>query len=126
MGDIILRLVIWFLLTANFSIINIIIGVTIALVLPRSSVSPTRLKDLMWSLGKIIVAFPQAYGEAIQMMLQPHTEEEIVMQKVQGDRSSWLIFLEIFLITFTPKSTVMKYHEDGWFEVHYVKRRSQK
>lgn len=126
MGDIILRLVIWFLLTANFSIINIIIGVTIALVLPRSSVSPTRLQDLMWSLGKIIVAFPQAYGEAIQMMLQPHTEEEIVMQKVQGDRSSWLIFLEIFLITFTPKSTVMKYHEDGWFEVHYVKRRSQK
>jgi len=126
MGDIILRLVIWFLLTANFSIINIIIGVTIALVLPRSSVSPTRLKDLMWSLGKIIVAFPQAYREAIQMMLQPHTEEEIVMQKVQGDRSSWLIFLEIFLITFTPKSTVMKYHEDGWFEVHYVKRRSQK
>jgi multicomponent Na+:H+ antiporter subunit E len=126
MGDIILRLVIWFLLTANFSIINIIIGVTIALVLPRSFVSPTRLKDLMWSLGKIIVAFPQAYGEAIQMMLQPHTEEEIVMQKVQGDRSSWLIFLEIFLITFTPKSTVMKYHEDGWFEVHYVKRRSQK
>jgi len=126
MGDIILRLVIWFLLTANFSIINIIIGVTIALVLPRSFVSPTRLKDLMWSLGKIIVAFPQAYGEAIQMMLQPHTEEEIVMQKVQGDRSSWLIFLEIFLITFTPRSTVMKYHEDGWFEVHYVKRRSQK
>ncbi len=126
MGDIILRLVIWFLLTANFSIINIIIGVTIALVLPRSSVSPTRLKDLMWSLRKIIVAFPQAYGEAIQMMLQPHTEEEIVTQKVQGDRSSWLIFLEIFLITFTPKSTVMKYHEDGWFEVHYVKRRSQK
>jgi len=126
MGDIILRLVIWFLLTANFSIINIIIGVTIALVLPRSSVSPTRPQDLMWSLGKIIVAFPQAYREAIQMMLQPHTEEEIVMQKVQGDRSSWLIFLEIFLITFTPKSTVMKYHEDGWFEVHYVKRRSQK
>jgi len=80
----------------------------------------------MWSLGKIIVAFPQAYREAIQMMLQPHTEEEIVMQKVQGDRSSWFIFLEIFLITFTPKTTVIKYHEDGWFEVHYVKRRSQK
>lgn len=57
MGDIILRLVIWFLLTANFSVANILIGIgiSIALLLPRTSTSHTRLKELFWGLGKIIV-----------------------------------------------------------------------
>jgi multicomponent Na+:H+ antiporter subunit E len=125
MGDIILRLVIWFLLTANFSVANIIIGIAIALLLPRTSTSHTRLKELFWGLGKIIVAIPQAYKEAIQLILQPHTEEEIVMERVQGRRSPGLVFLDIFLITFTPKTTVLKYHEDGWYEVHHVKRRQR-
>jgi len=123
MGDLILRLVIWFLLTANLGLVNIAIGVTIALLLPRSSVTKTRLRDLLWGLGKIIVAIPQAYGEAVQLILQPHTEEEIVMERVQGRRSPGLVFLDIFLITFTPKTTVLNYHEDGWYEVHQVKRR---
>lgn len=123
MGDLILRLVIWFLLTADLSLVNIAIGVTIALLLPRSSVTKTRLRDLLWGLGKIIVAIPQAYGEAVQLILQPHTEEEIVMERVQGRRSPGLVFLDIFLITFTPKTTVLNYHEDGWYEVHQVKRR---
>ena len=123
MGDLILRLVIWFLLTANLSLINILIGVTIALLLPRSSVTKTRLRDLLWGLGKIIVAIPQAYGEAVQLILQPHTEEEIVMERVQGRRSPGQVFLDIFLITFTPKTTVVNYHEDGWYEVHQFKRR---
>ena len=125
MGDIILRLVIWFLLTANFSVANILIGISIALLLPRTSTSHTRLKELFWGLGKIIVAIPQAYQEAIQLILQPHTEEEIVMERVQGRRSPGLVFLDIFLITFTPKTTVLKYHEDGWYEVHHVKRRQR-
>ncbi|MFM7220189.1 MAG: cation:proton antiporter [Nodosilinea sp.] len=123
MGDLILRLVIWFLLTANLGLVNIAIGVTIALLLPRSSVTKTRLRDLLWGLGKIIVAIPQAYGEAVQLILQPHTEEEIVMERVQGRRSPGQVFLDIFLITFTPKTTVLNYHEDGWYEVHQVKRR---
>lgn len=125
MGDIILRLVIWFLLTANFGVANILIGICIALLLPRTSTPHTRLKELFWALGKIIVAIPRAYKEAIQLIFQPHTEEEIVMQRVQGRRSPGLIFLDIFLITFTPKTTVLRYHEDGWYEVHQVKPRQR-
>ncbi|MCU0517673.1 MAG: cation:proton antiporter, partial [Oscillatoria sp. Prado101] len=34
-------------------------------------------------------------------------------------------FLDIFLITFTPKSIVLKYHEAGWYEVHWVRRRKK-
>lgn len=130
-GHFILRLVIWFLLTANFSVTNIIIGISIALLLPRSSTSPERLKDLLRGLGKIIVAIPQAYMEAVELIIRPHTQEEIVMERVQLRRFSsrealptpGLVFLDIFLITFTPKTTVLKYHEDGWYEVHRVVRR---
>jgi multicomponent Na+:H+ antiporter subunit E len=124
-GDLILRLVIWFLLTANFSVANIIIGIAIALLLPRNSTSPERLKDLLRALLKIILAIPQAYKEAIELIIYPHTQEEIIRERVRSRRSPGLIFLDIFLITFTPKTTVLKYDEEGWYEVHRVRRRKK-
>jgi multicomponent Na+:H+ antiporter subunit E len=124
-GNLILRLVIWFLLTANFSAANIIIGISIAFLLPRNSTSPERLKDLLRALLRIFLAIPQAYKEAIELILRPHTQEEIVMERVKSRRSPGLIFLDIFLITFTPKTTVLKYHEEGWYEVHRVRRRKK-
>lgn len=122
-GDVVLRLLIWFLLTANFTIANIVIGILIALLLPRSSASPERLKDLLQAIGKIILAIPQAYMEAVELILNPHTEESIVMERVQLRRSPGLVFLDIFLITFTPKTTVLNYHKEGWYEVHKVQPR---
>ncbi len=122
-GDVVLRLIIWFLLTANFTIANIVIGLLIAFLLPRSSASPERLKDLFQGIWKIILAIPQAYAEAVELILNPHTEEEIVMERVQLRRSPGLVFLDIFLITFTPKTTVLNYHEEGWYEVHQVRPR---
>lgn len=121
--NIILRLVIWFLLTANLSVANIIIGICVALLLPRGRSVPGALKDWLRVLGKIVVAIPQAYYEAFELILRPHTHEEIVMEQVKQRRSPGLIFLDIFLITFTPKTIVLKYHEDGWYEVHRVTRR---
>ena len=119
-GDVILRLTIWFLLTANFTLTNIIIGIAIAFLLPRSQASPERFKDLLLALGKVILAVPQAYVEAIQLILKPHNEEALIMERVQLRRSPGLVFLDIFLITFTPKTTVLNYHEEGWYEVHKV------
>jgi multicomponent Na+:H+ antiporter subunit E len=121
----ILRLVIWFLLTANFSLLNIIIGLAIAFLLPRNSTSPERLQDLFGGLVKIVAAIPQAYIEAIELIFHPHTEEEIVMERVESRRSPGLVFLDIFLITFTPKTIVLKYHDEGWYEVHHVRRKKR-
>ena len=120
--NLILRLTIWFLLTADFSIANIIIGVAIALLLPRGYTSPSKLQDWLRVLWEIVVAIPQAYIEAIQIMLRPHNEEDIVRERVKPQRTPGLIFLDIFLITFTPKTIVTKYHEDGWYDVHRVLR----
>jgi multicomponent Na+:H+ antiporter subunit E len=124
-GHFILRLTIWFLLTANWSAANIIIGILIALLLPRSYTAPQRLRDLLSVLWKIILAIPQAYMEAFEMLLRPHKYEDIVMEPVPSKRSPRLIFLDVFLITFTPKTIVLKYHEEGWYEVHQVRRRKK-
>ena len=121
--NIILRLTIWFLLTADLGLANIIIGVAIALLLPRNYTSPGKLKDWIQVLWEIIVAIPQAYIEAIQIILRPHNYEDFVRQRIRPRRTSGLIFLDIFLITFTPKTIVTKYDDEGWYEVHRVRRR---
>lgn len=121
--EIILRLVIWFLLTANLSVANIIIGVCVALLLPRSPAALGTLRDWLRVLGEVLVAIPQAYLEAFELIFRPYKHEDVTMERVKPQRSPGLIFLDIFLITFTPKTIVLKYHEAGWYEVHWVRRR---
>ena len=121
--NIVLRLIIWFLLTADLSLANIIIGVGIALLLPCSRTSSEKLKDWLRVLWEIVIAIPQAYIEAFQIMLRPHDEEEIVRQRIPPRRTPGLVFLDIFLITFTPKTIVTRYDKQGWYEIHKVKRR---
>ncbi|MCM1982047.1 Na+/H+ antiporter subunit E [Lyngbya confervoides] len=122
--DIALRLTIWFLLTADLSPANIIIGVAIALLLPRRATAPGVLKDGLRVAWDILIAIPVAYIEAIEMILRPHRHEKMVRERVKPNRTPGLIFLDIFLITFTPKSIVTQYQEDGWYEVHRVTRRN--
>ena len=119
-GQFVLRIVIWFLLTANLSITNIIIGVSICLLMPHYRSENIRLKDILQGIRRIIKAVPQAYIEAIEMILQPHKYEEVIMTRAKNRRSAGLIFLDIFLITFTPKTVVLSHQEDGWYVVHRV------
>jgi multicomponent Na+:H+ antiporter subunit E len=124
-GHLILRLTLWFLLTANLSVENIIIGVAIALLLPRNVPTAESVKDLLQVLWKILQAIPIAYLEAFEMLFRPHLYEDVVMERVIAQRSPRLVFLDVFLITFTPKTIVLKYHEEGWYEVHRVRRRKK-
>ena len=121
--NIILRLTIWFLLTADFSLPNILIGIAIALVIPRSKTGSGKLKDWLEAFWEIIKAIPQAYLEAIQIMVSPHNQEDFTRKKVHPKRPLGLVFLDIFLITFTPKTIVSNYDERGWYEIHRVKRK---
>jgi multicomponent Na+:H+ antiporter subunit E len=123
--NLILRLSIWFLLTSDLSLPNIVIGVIIALLLPHNHKIRGTLKDWVRALGKIIMAIPIAYVEAVEMILRPHHVEDIVMEQVRPNRSAGLIFLDVFLITFTPKTIVVKFHDRGNYEIHRVKRRRQ-
>ena len=124
--SVVLRLTIWFLLTADFSLPNILIGVAIALILPRSKTFPGTLKDWLRSLWDIIKVIPLAYIEAVEIMFRPHDREDFIRQKVKLKRSAALVFLDIFLITFTPKTIVTKYEEAGWYKIHRVYRENRR
>ncbi len=121
--NLILRLTIWFLLTADFSPANIIIGIAIAFLLPGRPRTPESLKDWLRVLWETIVAIPQAYIEAFEIIFRPHQHEQITLERVKPGRTPGLIFLDIFVITFTPKTVVVRYREDGVYEVHRVCRR---
>ncbi|MEA5568762.1 Na+/H+ antiporter subunit E [Anabaena sp. UHCC 0399] len=125
-GHFILRMVIWLLLTANVSLTNILIGVAIALLLPRGYTSPEKFKDWLQVLVKTIVAIPVAYIEAFEIIFRPHKQEDMILERVKPKRSPNLIFLDIFIITFTPKTIVVNYREEGWYEVHQIQRRKKK
>ncbi|MGK7909837.1 MAG: Na+/H+ antiporter subunit E [Synechococcus sp.] len=116
-----LRIAIWFLLTADVSLANIIIGITVTLLIPTGFAASSKLKDWLRALYEVAIAVPQAYWETLVIMFQPHKHEDIVLQRVRPRRTPGLIFLDIFIITFTPKTIVLKYHNDGWYEVHQIK-----
>ena len=125
-GQLILRLTLWFLLTANFSLANILIGVCIAFLLPGRATACDSWQEWLWGGWSILKAIPQAYIEAVELLFRPHLEEAIVKERVPRRRSPGLIFLDIFLITFTPKTIVVRHHKEGWYEVHQVVRRRKR
>ena len=122
-GHLILRLTIWFLLTSDLSPANIFIGVCIAFLLPHRHASLESLREWGQVLWKIVLAVPLAYLEAFQMMIWPHNYEDTVLEKVPSQRTPWLVFLDVFLITFTPKTIVSRYRKDGYYEVHRIQAR---
>ncbi|MFS8859672.1 Na+/H+ antiporter subunit E [Synechococcus sp. B60.1] len=120
-----LRLLIWFLLTGNLSWDNVAIGVAATLLLPRQASAPVRWRDWGRVLKEIVFAVPKAYWEAFEMILRPHTVEEVVYKQTLPNRSAGLVFLDIFLITFTPKTIVLNCDAQGTYEVHLLKPREE-
>jgi multicomponent Na+:H+ antiporter subunit E len=121
--EISLRLLIWFLLTGNLSWDNVAIGVAATLLLPRQASAPVQWRDWGRVLQEILLAIPRAYWEAFEMILKPHTVEEVVYKQTLPNRSAGLVFLDIFLITFTPKTIVLNCNAQGTYEVHMLKPR---
>ncbi len=118
--NVLFRLLVWFLLTANLSLINIALGVAIALLLPNGFRVTGNAKEWLIAIAKVGLAIPIAYIEAIQMMLRPHNKQEVVIQKIKPHRSPELVFVDILQITFTPKTIVTNYDPERGYTVHCV------
>ncbi|MEM9771772.1 MAG: Na+/H+ antiporter subunit E, partial [Cyanobacteria bacterium P01_D01_bin.73] len=103
--DLALRLTIWLLLTSDISPINIAIGLVVSLLIPRSFSLKRAAPLRAWvqAIWQSIVAIPQAYIEAVDIIFRPHRYEEITHKEVPPRRTSGLVFIDIFVITFTPK-----------------------
>ena len=104
---------------------NIFLGFLIALVLPQPYPQKRKGSLPAWSkaIWEVIKTIPIAYAEAWEIMVKPHHGEGIVKESARLGRSPGLIFLDIFLITFTPKTIVVKYDQSGEYDVHHVYRR---
>ncbi|NQV10634.1 MAG: hypothetical protein HQ527_05665 [Cyanobacteria bacterium] len=116
------RLGIWLLLSSDTSQFNLFVGVLLAVALPRSraiAVAPGLVLGLVW---KVIMALPEAYGEAVQMLSQHHGRERLGIVPGSGSRSSLVVFLEVFLITLTPLTIALGRLPDGSYQVHQLER----
>ncbi|WP_038016385.1 Na+/H+ antiporter subunit E [Synechococcus sp. PCC 7335] len=124
----IFKLTLWLLLTADTGPTNVIIGIALAALLPhqrvRSSDASRPRSDSLreWlSVGrKLIIAIPTAYIEAVEMIFRPHSHETVGPIRSKPRRPPALVFLDVFLITYTPKTIVIRHDENNFYEVHYV------
>lgn len=114
-----LCLVIWLLLTADLSAANVLFGVAIAIVFARPPREPEPLREWLLCLRKLIIVIPLAYGQAFAMIFRPHRVELIVCEKIKPHRTARLIFLDILIISFTPKSIVTRY-DDEHYRLHCI------
>ncbi len=117
----VLRLLIWLLLSADLSWINGLIGALVALLLPMARrTRPLRLRQLLVALRLSLLAIPQAYAEALQVLWGGRAlEDRLESQRFTGSDSALLLFLEVFRVTLTPLTIALGIDPGGRaFRVH--------
>jgi multicomponent Na+:H+ antiporter subunit E len=102
------RLLLWTLLTSDLSVVNLAIGVGLALLLPHARGPREPLAPTLRALMRSLIAVPLAYGEAFALIGSGDREEESWIERPAGDpRHRLLIFLEVLAITLTPFTIVL-------------------
>ena len=122
-SHLLLRLGFWLLLTADISVMNITIGVLAALVLPRKKGPRLPLMGWLKGVWKVIALLPIAYLEALSLLIQSYTKEEVTTCPIRMDRNPRLLFLDIFLINFSPKSIVLRVDKLRRIHIHQIRPR---
>ena len=113
------RLLLWTLLTADLSAVNLAIGAGLAVLLPHARGPRHRLAPTLRALGRSLLAVPLAYGEALALISSGDREQESWIERPAGDpRHRLLIFLEVLAITLTPFTIVLGLN-DGSRGPHY-------
>ena len=101
------RLLLWFLLTADASPTNLLIGLALAVLLPRPRRARGPLRPFLRVLLLSLLAVPRAYGEALALMVAPAEQERLIDQPATGLSSPLATFLDVFTITLTPFTIVL-------------------
>lgn len=118
------RVLLWFLLTADGSAANLLIGLGLAVVLPRARAARWSLRRMAVVVGQSLVAIPRAYGEAFALMVSPGDREGFTELPSGGIASPLAVFLEVFAITLTPFTIVLGVQSDGQalrYRVHQLR-----
>lgn len=96
------RLFLWGLLTADPSPANLLIGLAVALLIPRARSRPIPAGALLTAIGRSLLAVPLAYGEALALITARSVEETELTEPATEPAVPLLIFLDVFRITLTP------------------------
>jgi multicomponent Na+:H+ antiporter subunit E len=101
------RLALWCLLTADLSRLNLLIGLLIALLLPRVRSRPLPLRELFLAIGRSLLAIPRAYFEALALIFGGEAVEREGSEPATDRAVPLLVFLDVFRITLTPFTIVL-------------------
>ena len=105
------RLLLWVFLTGDLRLLNLVIGLGVALLLPRDTHVREPLMPFLRALGSSLVAIPTAYGEALALIIANGREQVDCTQKqISAHASSRVVFLELLAITITPFTLVLDLH----------------
>jgi multicomponent Na+:H+ antiporter subunit E len=108
-----LRLLVWGLLTADTSWPNLTLGLALAIVLPRSRQPPPSLRALSRAFLRSLAALPQAYGEALALIVHPRHRASHEVERVSGEHHPLIVFLEVFRVTLTPFTIALGMSSQG-------------
>ena len=116
------RLVIWCLLTSNFKLSNLIIGIVISVVLPKVRLPNLKMTLMITEFLKTIIAFPKAIQESLYLIFFRNKKEVFINQQssVPENGSQFINFLDLFRITLTPLSLVTKRKDNNNWRVHII------
>ena len=124
------RLLLWTLLTADLSALNLAIGVGLALLLPHARGPRQPLAPTLRALLRSLIAVPLAYGEALALIGSGDREEESWIERPASDpRHRLLIFLEVLAITLTPFTIVLGLSEGSrgpHYTIHQLRPRRRR
>ena len=107
------RLALWCLLTADLSWLNLLIGVLIALLLPRVRSRPLPIRGLLIAIGRCLLAIPRAYLEALALIFAREAVEREGTAPATNRAVPLLVFLDVFRITLTPFTIVLGLEASG-------------
>ncbi|MCT0199059.1 Na+/H+ antiporter subunit E [Synechococcus sp. CS-1325] len=107
------RLALWCLLTSDLSRLNLLIGLVVALLLPRARSRPLPVRLLLKAAGRALLAIPQAYLEALRLIVAPGVVELETSEPATDRALPLLVFLDVFRITLTPFTIVLGLEDGG-------------
>ncbi len=109
------RLALWCMLTSDLSWLNLLIGLVVALLLPRarSRSLPLPMRALLLAIARSLLAIPQAYGEALRLIVAPAVVEREASEPATDRALPLLVFLDVFRITLTPFTIVLGLEDGG-------------
>ena len=122
LAQILFRLAVWSLLTANFKISNLIIGIVISVILPTVRLPNLKINLMITEFLKTIIAFPKAIQESLYLIFFRKKKEVFINQQssVPENGSQFINFLDLFRITLTPLSLVTKRKDKNNWRVHII------